>query len=29
MKTNLGGPDSEKNSFIFFLRGQKVGAFGR
>jgi hypothetical protein len=29
MKTRLGGPGSEKESFIFFLMGQKLGVFGR
>jgi hypothetical protein len=29
MKTSMGGPGIEKNTFVFFLMGQKVGAFGR
>jgi hypothetical protein len=29
MKTSMGGPGIEKNTFIFVLTGQKVGAFGR
>jgi hypothetical protein len=29
MQTSMGGPGIEKNTFIFFLMGQKVGEFGR
>jgi hypothetical protein len=29
MKRSLGGPGIEKDTFIFFLMGQKVVAFGR